>query len=126
MKLAVMLIWVAIISFTGQTAQTAISDDANSPYSWSNHASVNNIVGDTQQTAIDSNSLIANNYISFSDKVLSWIKDTYRVWVANDNYESARLLLLSFGLVGLVGIRRRFKKRRSAQYSGEKKKVGSQ
>ena len=122
MKLAVMLIWVVIVNSTGQTAQTAISDDVNSRYRWSNHGLIYNVIGDTQQTAIDSDSVIANRHIYFYEKVLTWIKDTYRVWVANDNYESSRLLLLSFGLIGLVGIRRRFKRRRSAQYSGEKKK----
>ena len=44
-------------------------------------------------------------------KVVSWIKDTYQAWVAKDRYGSARLVLLSFGLVGLIGIRRKFKKR---------------
>ena len=57
---------------------------------------------------------------TYFDKVVSWIKDTYRARVAKDNYGSTRLLLLSFGLVGLVGIRRKFKKSRSAQNPGEK------
>ena len=47
----------------------------------------------------------------YYQKVVSWIKDTYQVWVAKDRYGSARLVLLSFGLVGLIGIRRKFKKR---------------
>ena len=57
---------------------------------------------------------------TYFDKVVSWIKDTYRSRVAKDNYGSTRLLLLSFGLVGLVGIRRKFKKSRSAQNPGKK------
>jgi hypothetical protein len=50
---------------------------------------------------------LSNN---FYDKVVSWLKDAYHAWVAKDNYGSTRLLLLSFGLVGLVGVRRKFKK----------------
>ena len=125
MKLAATLICVFFISSTGQTAQTAISDDVNSRYGWSNHGFFYNVIGDTKQTAIDSDPMIANSYRYFFDKVGTWIKDTYRGWVANDNYESARLLLLSFGLIGLVGIRRKFKKSRSAQKSDVKKRVGS-
>lgn len=56
---------------------------------------------------------------TYFDKVVSWIKDTYRSRVAENNYGSTRLLLLSFGLIGLVGIRRKLKKRRSAQISSE-------
>ena len=47
---------------------------------------------------------------TYFEKVVSWIKDTYQVWVKKDRYGSARLILLSFGLVGLIGIRRKFKK----------------
>ena len=54
----------------------------------------------------------SNNYY---DEIVSWIKDEYHAWVAKDQYDSTRLLLLSFGLVGLVGIRRKFKKSSSAQ-----------
>jgi hypothetical protein len=43
-------------------------------------------------------------------KVVFWIKDAYHAWTAKDHYGSTRLLLLSFGLVGIVGIRRKFKK----------------
>ena len=50
----------------------------------------------------------SNNYY---DEIVSWIKDEYHAWVAKDQYDSTRLLLLSFGLVGLVGIRRKFKKK---------------
>ena len=49
----------------------------------------------------------SNNYY---DDIVSWIEDEYRAWVAKDHYGSTRLLLLSFGLVGLIGIRRKFKK----------------
>jgi hypothetical protein len=49
----------------------------------------------------------SNNYY---DKIVSWIEDKYHAWVAKDHYGSTRLLLLSFGLVGLIGIRRKFKK----------------
>ena len=48
--------------------------------------------------------------INFYDKVVSWLKDAYHAWVAKDQYGSTRLLLLSFGLVGIVGVRRKFKK----------------
>ena len=53
------------------------------------------------------NGSLSNN---FYDKVVSWIKDAYHAWVAKDQYGSTRLLLLSFGLVGIVGVRRKFKK----------------
>ena len=49
----------------------------------------------------------SNNYY---DEIVSWIKDEYHAWAAKDQYGSTRLLLLSFGLVGLIGIRRKFKK----------------
>jgi hypothetical protein len=49
----------------------------------------------------------SNNYYG---EVVSWIEDAYHAWVAKDYYGSTRLLLLSFGLVGLIGIRRKFKK----------------
>jgi hypothetical protein len=44
------------------------------------------------------------------DKVISWIKDAYRAWLPKDHSGSMRLLLLSFGLVGIIGMRRKFKK----------------
>ncbi len=47
---------------------------------------------------------------SYYEKVVFWIRDTYQAWVAKDRYGSARLVLLSFGLIGLIGIRRKFKK----------------
>ncbi len=53
------------------------------------------------------NDSLSNNLY---DKVVSWIKDAYQAWVAKDQYGSTRLLLLSFGLVGIVGVRRKFKK----------------
>jgi hypothetical protein len=62
----------------------------------------------------------SNPIPTYFDKVVSWIKETYHARVAEDNYGSTRLLLLSFGLIGLVGIRRKLKKRRSAQISSEK------
>jgi hypothetical protein len=46
----------------------------------------------------------------YYDEVVSWFEDVYHAWVAKDQYGSTRLLLLSFGLVGLIGIRRKFKK----------------
>ena len=60
-------------------------------------------------SVIDSgkNDSLSNN---FYDKVVSWIKDAYHAWVAKDHYGSTRLLLLSFGLVGIVGVRRKLKK----------------
>ncbi|MGD8208976.1 MAG: hypothetical protein PVH85_01250 [Desulfobacterales bacterium] len=62
----------------------------------------------------------SNPILTYFDKLVSWIKDTYRARVALDNYGATRLLLLSFGLVGLLGIRRKLKKSRSAQISSEK------
>jgi hypothetical protein len=43
-------------------------------------------------------------------KVLYWIKNVYRAWVPKDHSGSTRLLLLSFGLVGIIGMRRKFKR----------------
>ena len=48
---------------------------------------------------------------SYFDEVVTWIKDAYHAWVAKSQYDSPRLLLICFGLVGLIGIRRKFKKR---------------
>ena len=62
----------------------------------------------------------SNPIPTYFDKLVSWLKETFLARVAEDNYGSTRLLLLSFGLVGLVGIRRKFKKSRSAQISSEK------
>jgi hypothetical protein len=62
----------------------------------------------------------SNPIHTYFSRLISWIKETYRAWIAEDNYGSTRLLLLSFGLVGLVGIRRKFMKSRSAQISGKK------
>ena len=50
------------------------------------------------------------NKNSYYDEVVSWIKDAYHAWVAKNQYDSTRLLLLCFGLVGIIGIRRKFKK----------------
>ena len=47
---------------------------------------------------------------NFYDEVISWFEDAYHAGVAKDQYGSTRLILLSFGLVGLIGIRRKFKK----------------
>jgi hypothetical protein len=44
------------------------------------------------------------------NKLISWLKNTYQLWAAKDHYGSTRLLLLSFGLVGIIGIRRKFTK----------------
>jgi hypothetical protein len=63
-----------------------------------------------------------NPILTYFDKVVSWIKETYRSRVAKDNYGATRLLLLSFGLVGLLGIRRKLKKSQSAQISSEKER----
>ena len=62
----------------------------------------------------------SNPILTYFDKLVSWIIHTYRARVAEDNYGATRLLLLSFGLVGLLGIRRKLKKSRSAQISSEK------
>ena len=56
---------------------------------------------------------LANNpmpHHRYYNEVVSWIENAYHAWVAKDPYGSTRLLLLSFGLVGLIGIRRKFKK----------------
>jgi len=56
---------------------------------------------------------LANNpspRISGYDKVIYWIKNTYRRWIPKDHSGTTRLLLLSFGLVGIIGMRRKFKK----------------
>lgn len=47
---------------------------------------------------------------SYYNEVVNWIKDAYHAWVAKNQYDSTRLLLLCFGLVGLIGIRRKLKK----------------
>lgn len=56
---------------------------------------------------------LANNpnpRIGEYDKLIHWIKNAYRAWVPKDHSGSTRLLLLSFGLVGIIGMRRKFKK----------------
>ena len=56
---------------------------------------------------------LANNpspRIGEYDKLIYWIKDAYRAWVPKDHSGTTRLLLLSFGLVGIIGMRRKFKK----------------
>jgi len=60
--------------------------------------------GDDESAIIPS---LGNNIY---DIVASWIKDVYHAWTAKDHSGSTRLLLLSFGLVGIVGVRRKFKK----------------
>ena len=44
------------------------------------------------------------------EKAISWIKNAYRAWIPKGHSGSTRLLLLSFGLVGIIGMRRKFKK----------------
>ena len=44
------------------------------------------------------------------EKAILWIKDAYRAWIPKGHSGSTRLLLLSFGLVGIIGMRRKFKK----------------
>ena len=46
----------------------------------------------------------------YYDQVVSWIENASYSWFPKDQYGSTRLLLLSFGLVGLIGIRIKFKK----------------
>lgn len=43
------------------------------------------------------------------NQVISWIKNVYHAFVAKDQYDSTRLVLLSFGLIGVLGIRRKVK-----------------
>ena len=59
----------------------------------------------------DESAIIPSPGNNIYNKVVSWIKDAYHAWTAKDHYGSTRLLLLSFGLVGIVGIRRKFKKK---------------
>ena len=40
----------------------------------------------------------------------SLIEDAYHALVAKDQYSTTRLLLCSFGLIGIIGIRRKVKK----------------
>ena len=181
MRLALILVYVFFISATGQTAQTATSDDIlyhdiNSLHGLDNPELFNNDRRNTQQTAIDIHPVTANGYLfdnglfstqpetalltyddgrtkrldylndkwtklagigyqsmyagaeisaidsgrdrksannpspNYYDEVVSWIENAYRAWVAKDHYSSTRLFLLSFGFVGLIGIRRKFKK----------------
>ena len=44
-------------------------------------------------------------------KLVIWLKNVYRAWVSEGHSGSTRLLLLSFGLVGIIGIRRKLKKK---------------
>ena len=44
------------------------------------------------------------------NQVVSWIKYVYHALVAKDQYDSTGLVLLSFGLIGVLGIRRKIKK----------------
>ena len=185
MRLAAILVYVFLISTTGQTARAAICagilyGDINSLYGWSHPDFLNYDCRDTLQTAIDRQSVTANRYLfddcffnarpetafiahvpagtkrydyfDFDDilsplasagdpaiyararistpdsgrdaeladkpnpgpryynEVVSWLRDVYHAWVPGNQYGSTRLLLLSFGLVGLIGIRRKFKR----------------
>ena len=40
---------------------------------------------------------------SYYDDVKAWLEDAYHAWAVKDRYSSIRLLLLSFGLIGLLG-----------------------
>ena len=183
MRFAAILVYVFFISTIGQTTQAAISNDIlydhiNSLCGCNNLEIFNNDCRDTQQTAIDSQSVAANSCLfddclfktrpetaviahvsggtkrfdyfddklsqlasagnqavyagvqistldsggdgestdkpnpnpSYYEEAVSWLKDVYHAWVPGNHYGSTRLLLLSFGLVGLIGIRRKFKK----------------
>jgi hypothetical protein len=71
MKLALILICIFFISATGQSVQTATSDDIlyddiNSLYGWVNPELFYNVCQNTQKTAIDSHSVIANSCISMT------------------------------------------------------------
>ena len=61
----------------------------------------------------DEDPKLANNpgpRINEYDKAIFWIKDAYRAWVSKDHSGSTRLLLLSFGLVGIIGIKKKAQK----------------
>ena len=69
----------------------------------------------TEISAVDSgrDAELANNPTpssNYYEEVVAWLKDAYHTWIAKNPYGSTRLLLLSFGLVGIIGIRRKFKK----------------
>ena len=65
-------------------------------------------VGADEETVLDNNPSAHN---SGYDKLVIWLKNAYRAWVSEGHSGSTRLLLLSFGLVGIIGIRRKLKKK---------------
>jgi hypothetical protein len=65
-------------------------------------------VGADKETELHSNPSARN---SGYDKIIIWLKNVYRAWVSEGHSGSTRLLLLSFGLVGIIGIRRKLKKK---------------
>ena len=65
-------------------------------------------VGADIETELNSNPGARN---SGYDKLIIWLKNVYRAWVSEGHSGSIRLLLLSFGLVGIIGIRRKLKKK---------------
>jgi hypothetical protein len=64
--------------------------------------------GADKETELNSNPNARN---SGYDKLIIWLKNVYRAWVSEGHSGSTRLLLLSFGLVGIIGIRRKLKKK---------------
>ena len=51
-----------------------------------------------------------NSSRSYYYDVKAWLEDVYHAWAVKDRYGSILLILLIFGLVGLIGIRRKLKK----------------
>ena len=58
---------------------------------------------------------------SHYNKLVSLIKYAYHEWDANDLDDSTRLLLLFFGIVGIIGVRRTVKKSSSVQEISRRK-----
>lgn len=66
-------------------------------------ADVNRIAGEVAKIQVPN-----KNYFV---QIISRIRNVYDSWAAKDDYGSIRLVLLCFGMVGLIGIRRKFKRR---------------
>ena len=69
------------------------------------------IQGNEAHESVSGPSLGYNHY----DKFVSRIKNAYRELDAKDQDDYTRLLLLCFGIVGIIGVRRTVKKSSSAQ-----------
>ncbi|MGD8291950.1 MAG: hypothetical protein PVF37_09600 [Desulfobacterales bacterium] len=131
--MALIVIWVLLMNPAGLLAHNEDLGDIDhagpgSPGSWDSHrffeGQSNQLVEDGVETKyarleflsvgadkeaeLDSNPSARN---SGYDKLIIWLKNVYRAWVSEGHSGSTRLLLLSFGLVGIIGIRRKLKKK---------------